>query len=167
MTPHRQARRRREATVSMSHSSDALDREIFDAVTEFFGQLVQRGEKLADRFGVPVSCLKALRRVDEGVTMEDLGQLLHCDRSVVTMIADSLEERGLARREPHAADRRIKNLVLTARGLEVKAALEQEAHGMMPWSRVLDRGQREQVLEILCKMRKAMAQAPRPASREQ
>src|SRR5215472_5520380 len=128
-------------------------------MTEFITQLIQRGERLAERFSVPVSCMKAIRRLDAAVTMKDLGQRLRCDPSFVTMIADALEQRGLARREANVVDRRIKNIVLTERGLEVKAELEREATGNMPWTSALDQGEREQLLGLIRKMNSAMAPA--------
>ncbi len=139
---------------------DRLDQEIFDVMTEFIGHLMQRGEQLSQRFGVPVSCMKALRRLDTPVAMKDLGQRLRCDPSFVTSIADALEQRGLAKREPNPADRRIKNLALTDRGLEIKAAAEQETLGLMPWTHALDRDEREQFLELVRKMCKSLAAAP-------
>jgi DNA-binding MarR family transcriptional regulator len=146
--------------VSWCSGGDKLDQEIFDAMTELIAHLMQRGEQLSRRFDVPVSCIKALRRLDAPVAMKDLGQRLHCDPSFVTMIADALEQRGLAKREPNAADRRVKNLALTDRGLEVKAAMEQEVLGLMPWTHALDRSEREQFLELVRKMCKTMATVP-------
>jgi DNA-binding MarR family transcriptional regulator len=146
--------------MSWCSGGDRLDQDIFDAVTEFIGQLMRRGEQLSQRFDVPVSAVKALRRLDTPVPMKDLGQKLHCDPSFVTMIADTLEQRGLATREPNPADRRVKNLALTDRGLEVKAAMEQETLGLMPWTHALDRSEREQFLELVRKMSKALAAAP-------
>jgi len=146
--------------VSRYPGGDPLDQDIFDAMTEFVALMLQRGERLAEQFDVPVSCVKAMRRVDGAVTMKDLGLQLHCDPSFVTMIADALEQRGLAKREPNTADRRIKNLVLTERGLEVKAALEREARGLMPWARALDHGEREQLLTLIRKMTNAMTVPP-------
>ena len=143
--------------MSWCPGGDKLDHEIFDAMTEFVTQLLQRGERLAERFDVPVSCMKAIRRLDAAVTMKDLGQRLHCDPSFVTMIADALEQRGLARREPNPADRRIKNLVLTERGLEIKGTLEHEAIGEMPWTRALSPDEREQLLGLVRKMNEALA----------
>src|SRR6266702_4748214 len=70
-----------------------------------------------------------------------------------------LMQRGLAKREPSTADRRIKNLVLTDRGLELKAAVEQETLGLMPWTHALDRDEREQFLELVRKMCKSLAAA--------
>jgi DNA-binding MarR family transcriptional regulator len=146
--------------VGWCPGGDKLDQDIFDAMTEFFGHLMQRGEKLSQRFGVPVSCMKALRGLDTPVAMKDLGQRLHCDPSFVTSIADALEQRGLAKREPNPADRRIKNLALTDRGLEMKAAMEQETLGLMPWTHALDREEREQFLELVRKMCTSLAATP-------
>lgn len=146
---------------------DRLDQEIFDAMTELIGHLVHRGEQLSQRFGVPVSCMKALRRLDTPVAMKDLGQRLRCDPSFVTAIADVLEQRGLAKREPNPADRRVKNLALTDRGLEIKAAVEQETLGLMPWTRALDRDEREQLLELVRKMCQSLAAAPAAPATDQ
>ena len=139
---------------------DKLDQEIFDAMTEFVGHLIHHGEKISQRLGVPVSCMKALRRLDTPVAMKDLGQRLRCDPSFVTAIADALEQRGLAKREPNPADRRIKNLALTDRGLEIKAAMEREVLCQMPWTNALDRSEREQFLELMRKMCKTMTGGP-------
>jgi DNA-binding MarR family transcriptional regulator len=144
-------------------NGDKLDQDIFDAMTEFISALMQRGERLAERFDVPVSCMKALRRVKQAVSMKELGQQLHCDPSFITMIADSLEQRGLARREPSTTDRRIKNLVLTPRGLEVKATLEEESRFVMPWAQALDEDERQQFLGLIRKMNEALA-APQGAT---
>lgn len=146
--------------MSWCPGGDKLDQDIFDAMTEFVAQLMQRGERLAERLEVPVSCMKAIRRLDAAVTMKDLGQRLHCDPSFVTMIADALEQRGLARREANPADRRIKNLVLTPRGHEVKATLEHEVLGEMPWTRALSADEREELLRLVRKMNEALASAP-------
>ena len=151
---------REEATVSWCPGGDGLDQEIFDAMTEFVAQLIQRGERLAERFDVPVSCMKAIRRLDAAVTMKDLGQRLHCDPSFVTMIADALEQRGLAKREANPADRRIKNLVLTPRGQEVKATLEHDMLGEMPWTAALSTDERETFLRLIRKMNEALASTP-------
>jgi len=144
--------------VNWFPGGNRLDQDIFDAMTEFISKLMQRGERLAERFEVPVSCMKALRSLDVPVTMKDLGQRLHCDPSFVTMIADALERRGLARREPSAIDRRIKNLVLTPEGVELKATLEQETMCVMPWADALTEEEREQFLGLVRKMNVALAE---------
>jgi len=143
--------------MSWCAGGDKLDQDIFDAMTEFVGQLIRRGERLAENLDLPVPCMKAMMRVGDAVTMKDLGQQLHCDASFVTMIADALEKRGLAMREAHPADRRIKNLVLTEHGTEVKATLEQAIRAQMPWALALSHEEREQLLDLVRKMSAAMA----------
>jgi DNA-binding MarR family transcriptional regulator len=154
----------KEAAMAWCPDGDQLDQEIFDAIAEFVGQMLQRGEKLADEFGVPLFCIKALHRLGDSVTMKELGEQLHCDRSFVTMIADTLEERGLDRREPHPTDRRLKNLVLTPDGLALKKRVEGVLLAQMPWSHALDVTERAQLLGLIRKMTLATAAAPTPPS---
>lgn len=143
--------------MNWSPGGERLDQEIFDAVTEFIALLMRRGEQLAESFDVPVYCIKAMHRIETSVPMRDLGQSMKCDPSFVTMIADALESRGLARREPNPTDRRIKNLVLTDHGLELKATLEQHLLDAVPWVHVLDTDERKQLLELIRKMNSTMA----------
>jgi DNA-binding MarR family transcriptional regulator len=138
------------------------DQEIFDAMAGFLGELLQQGGKLAKDFGIPVFCLKALHQLGSAVTMKDLGEQLHVDRSYVTMIADTLEEHGLARRAPHPADRRIKNLVLTPDGIALKKRLETALVAQMPWSQ-LDLDEKESLLKLIHKMTNARETAVSPA----
>jgi DNA-binding MarR family transcriptional regulator len=55
--------------------------------------------------------------------MRRLACALHCDSSNVTGIVDRLEERGLVERRPDPADRRVKLLLLTDAGGELRALL--------------------------------------------
>jgi MarR family transcriptional regulator, organic hydroperoxide resistance regulator len=136
--------------------SDQLDSEILDAMGELITGLISRGELIAQRFGVPAFCLKALHVLDSSMAMRDLGRHMHCDPSFVTAIADLLEKRGLARREPSTADRRIKNLVLTKAGTALRAKIEREFTASMPW-RALDEGERVCLLSLIRKMTQANA----------
>ena len=55
--------------------------------------------------------------------MGRLACALGCDASNVTGIVDRLEQRGLIERRPSERDRRVKVLVVTDRGAEVRRAL--------------------------------------------
>jgi DNA-binding MarR family transcriptional regulator len=143
--------------MSWCTGGDELDQDIFDAMTDLITLLLRRAERLAGQYGVPMFCVKAIHRLDRSVTLKELGKRMHCDPSFVTMIADALEERGLARREPNPADRRIKNLVLTDQGLELKGTIERALLSDMPWSRALDSGERESLLALLRKMKQTLA----------
>jgi DNA-binding MarR family transcriptional regulator len=144
-----------------------LDQDIADALSEFFTHMLERAETVASEFGVPVFAVKALHQLDKPVTMKELGRRMHVDPSFVTMIADTLENHGLARREPNAADRRLKNLVLTPKGHELKARLEQAMLGRMPWCECLDPDEKSTFLSMTRKMNVILAQGSAPRAREQ
>lgn len=58
---------------------------------------------------------------DTPVPMNELATLLNCDSSNVTGIVDRLEARGLVARRPDERDRRVKRIVLTPLGVELRA----------------------------------------------
>src|SRR5215469_2438187 len=83
------------------------------------------------------------------------------------MIADTLEKYGLARREPNAADRRLKNLVLTPKGQEVKARIEQAMLGRMPWCECLDPDEKSSLLAMTRKMNVVLGERSAPRATDQ
>jgi DNA-binding MarR family transcriptional regulator len=97
--------------------------------------LEQRSRMLgaAQEFGLaPQQAFAILRlKTDEPTTMTELAQALKCDNSNVTGIADRLEAAGLAERRAHPSDRRVKTLVLTDKGAEVRG-LYQDRLGHTP-----------------------------------
>src|SRR5258706_6500496 len=60
---------------------------------------------------------------DRPIPMGQLAETLACDASNVTGLVDRLESRGLVRRRPSDADRRVKVLVLTPMGTRLRAGL--------------------------------------------
>jgi MarR family transcriptional regulator, organic hydroperoxide resistance regulator len=134
---------------------EQLDVEILDGVGELIGRIIGLGENIAQRLCVPSFFIKALHTLERPMAMKDLGKRMHCDPSFVTVVADMLEKRGLARREAHPGDRRVKNLVLTSDGLELKRRIETELAARMPWSRMLTEDERQQLLTLIRKMLKA------------
>ena len=69
----------------------------------------------------------ALKHLDpeSPMPMSALADALRCDNSNVTGIADRLEGAGLVERCPVPNDRRVKGLVLTERGREMRTDVEQ------------------------------------------
>jgi DNA-binding MarR family transcriptional regulator len=59
----------------------------------------------------------------EPMRMGEIADTLGCLRSSVTASVDRLEAAGLVRREPDPDDRRAKRLVLTEKGLAVRATM--------------------------------------------
>ncbi len=72
----------------------------------------------------PAQC-HVLHQIEPGrpLPMGRLADTLACDASNVTGLVDRLESRGLVRRRPAAADRRVKVLELTATGARLRALL--------------------------------------------
>jgi DNA-binding MarR family transcriptional regulator len=56
--------------------------------------------------------------------MRDLAEHFGCDPSYITELVDGLEEGGLAVRQPHPTDRRVRTVVLTERGAEARAQVQ-------------------------------------------
>ena len=136
--------------------SEQLDAEILDAVSDLLGRIIAMGESMAQELRVPTFFIKALHTLERPMAMKDLGKRMHCDPSFVTVVADMLEKKGLARREAHPGDRRVKNLVLTGEGLDLKHRIESEMAARMPWRRTLDEHERQQLLLLIRKMLSAM-----------
>jgi DNA-binding MarR family transcriptional regulator len=85
-----------------------------------------RKDVVSDALGLSWARVRALQRLAaEPQTMRALAELLVADRPYVTLIVDDLEERGLANRIPHPADRRVKLVQLTKVG-RASAARAQE-----------------------------------------
>jgi DNA-binding MarR family transcriptional regulator len=146
--------------MSGQSRSEQLNAEILESVSDLISRVIRHGEKLAVDLGIPAPFIKALHTMDCPMAMKELGKRMHCDPSFVTLVADMLEKRGLARREPHPADRRIKNLVLTDSGLALKTRLETEIAARMPWNRVLNDDERAQLLALIRKMLTAESDVP-------
>ncbi len=156
--------------MSSTERSEQLDTDILNAVAEMIGLIIAHGEQIAQRMSFPSFFVKALHMLDCPMAMKELGRRLRCDPSFVTVIADGLEKRGLARREAHPGDRRIKNIVLTDAGQQMRQQMEREIAAQMPWSTILDLDEREQLLALLRKMTSSASavapggdEAPRPA----
>lgn len=135
---------------------DEQNAEILECVSELIGRVLTHGAQLAQNLGIPAPFIKALHTMDCPMAMKELGKRMHCDPSFVTLVADMLEKRGLARREPHPADRRVKNIVLTDDGRSLKHRLETEVAARMPW-RTLSEDERSQFLALIRKMLSADA----------
>jgi len=129
-----------------------IDLDLLDALAGLISRLLAEGEALAKDFGVPAFFIKALHLIDAPLAMKELGQRMHCDPSFVTSIADMLEKRGLAVRENDPADRRVKRLVLTSAGLEMKHQMEQAMLERSPWRQSLTGEERATLISLIHKM---------------
>jgi DNA-binding MarR family transcriptional regulator len=133
-------------------TTDRVDAEILEAMAELVAAMLTRAENIAQQYGVPIFFLKALHRLDCPMAMKELGLRMGCDPSFVTNVADQLEKRGLATRESDPADRRVKRIVLTPAGMELKDRIENEILSGMPWRHALDNDERTCLLGLIRKL---------------
>lgn len=131
---------------------DELNQQIVNTFGELFRDAHDLGQGIAADFGLTVTETKALIMLEAPVTMKDLGLRMGCDPSFVTSVADALEKRGLARREPSQRDRRSKNLVLTPEGVMLRERLYAELAVRAPWCTTLDTSERRCLLGLMRKM---------------
>ncbi|WDZ84584.1 MarR family winged helix-turn-helix transcriptional regulator [Micromonospora cathayae] len=77
--------------------------------------------------GLTPAVARALHELDPDRPMpaRHLADQLRCDRSNVTALVDKLERAGLVERRVDPADRRLKTLVVTEAGREVRARVHQ------------------------------------------
>ena len=140
-----------------SLTDDELNQQISEVFTEIIKYAHDLGQQIATEFGLTGSDAMALFKLEAPMTMKELGLRMGCDPSFVTTVADALEKRGLARREPSQRDRRSKNLVLTDEGAALRLRLWAELSSRAPWCTTLDTGERRCLLGLMRKMLRSRA----------
>jgi DNA-binding MarR family transcriptional regulator len=91
--------------------------------------------------------------------MGELAKFLACDSSNVTAITDRLEERGLVRRTAADHDRRVKLLVLTDEGEQVRRAITERLAEPPPPIAALSVSDQKALLEILTRAAEAQTES--------
>jgi DNA-binding MarR family transcriptional regulator len=89
-----------------------------------------RWAEVSAELGITQPGLRALLAIDphEPQSMRELATAMNCDPSYITAMIDDLERAGLAVRQPSPADRRVKTVVLTPRGI---TALQTARDGLL------------------------------------
>lgn len=108
--------------ASSSKTKEARARRVWQLMFDFLISSAPRRTEILGRFGLTPNDSRALNslRQDEGRTMRSLADEWRCDASNATWIVDRLEGAGLAVRRDEPNDRRVKRVVLTAKGARVK-----------------------------------------------
>ena len=105
--------------------------EAWALIAQLFTSQRTRFLAIASEFDLAPAQLGALKALDpeDPLPMRELAQALACDNSNVTGIVDRLEARGLVERRASTDDRRVKMLVVTEAGKDlrrrVKARMEE------------------------------------------
>jgi DNA-binding MarR family transcriptional regulator len=101
--------------------------EAWGLMSRMFWEMRPRMLRIAAEFGLTPPQLFALRSLDpeQPVPMRALAQALHCDSSNVTGLVDGLTAQGLVERREAEHDRRVRMLVVTERGADVRASVDE------------------------------------------
>ena len=99
-------------------SKEELAGEAWRPLARFFFDTARHRQQFLGQQGLTPNDLRAMTVLapSSGLTMRQLADEWACDASNATFIVDRLEERGLAERRSVPTDRRVKLVVLTARG---------------------------------------------------
>jgi DNA-binding MarR family transcriptional regulator len=109
---------------------------------------------LASEFQLSPPQLLALSALDpdDPRPMSGLAGTLRCDASNVTGIVDRLEKRGLVERRPAVHDRRVRHLVLTDRGRELRDEAAQRLDAAPPGFGALGADEQRRLRDLLLKV---------------
>ena len=116
-------------------------RRIWQLMFDFLMRTAPDRARSLGRRGLTPNDSRALASLHprDGRTMRSLADEWECDASNATWIVDRLEKFGLAERRTVPHDRRVKLVVLTARGMKTKAELMGEF--LTPPAELLDMNQ--------------------------
>lgn len=107
--------------------------------------------RVAAEFGLTPPQLFALRTLDPDnpVPMGELAGQLRCDSSNVTGLVDGLAAQGLVERRESEHDRRVRLLVVTERGAEVRERLRAAIQTVPPQLAALSAADQRTLRDIL------------------
>jgi MarR family transcriptional regulator, organic hydroperoxide resistance regulator len=91
-------------------------------------------------------------QVDQPLSMRELANRLRCDPSNITGLIDRLETRGLVERRAHPADRRVKYLLLTATGFQLRQRLSARLYAAPSWVADLQDEEQRILSQLLLRM---------------
>jgi MarR family transcriptional regulator, organic hydroperoxide resistance regulator len=136
----------------VSAVTNAQAREIWELLLELSRtHLRERLAVTISAFDLSVPQAHALQMLEPGrpLPMRDLAARLRCDASNVTGIVDRLEARGLVERQPAPDDRRVKALVVTDKGIALRASLVERLHRVPPAFTGLSHAEQRTFLDLL------------------
>jgi DNA-binding MarR family transcriptional regulator len=130
-------------------AAEPTDAELVDLLQVAVARVRAHFGGVTAQVGVTPTQAKALRYLDEPITLSDLTARLGADMSNTSTVVDRLEAQGLLRRETHGLDRRSRLLTLTAEGIRVRRTLQEAAFDHVPALAALAAEQRRQLFTLL------------------
>jgi DNA-binding MarR family transcriptional regulator len=125
--------------------------EAWSLIGRLFWEMRPRMIQIAHEFGLTPPQIAALRALDPDnpVPMRELAAMLHCDSSNVTGLVDGLAAQGLVERREAEHDRRVRMLVVTQRGVEVRDRLHDVIRQVPPALARLSAADQQRLRDIL------------------
>jgi DNA-binding MarR family transcriptional regulator len=110
--------------------------------------------------GVTPAVVKTLLNLDPETPtpMREIAEFFRCDPSYVTTLVDGLEDVGMAERQAHPGDRRVKVVALTDRGVEARAQVRKTLDQPPAWFSALSPAELAQLQALLTKLLAAQAE---------
>ena len=123
-------------------------------------------DTVASAFELTPQQLFALKNlsVQRSMTMSELASTLGCDASNVTSIVDRLESRGLVERHSAEHDRRVKALVITSAGLDVRERIHERMQQPPPAIDNLASADQEALCTLLARALATMGSPSAPSA---
>ncbi|GAA3527076.1 hypothetical protein GCM10022222_07590 [Amycolatopsis ultiminotia] len=134
-------------------ASNKLAAELLDQVMSLSGRvagIMRDGLEALDLTETLANLIWLVDPAVDPVPLRKLAVQLRCDPSNVTLLSTQLEEKGLAERRPHPRDGRVRTLVLTEKGADVRNRLLTLVTARSPLS-VLDDAEQRQLHRFLAK----------------
>ena len=101
-----------------------LDHEIIDLLFGFMENFKNRFHEVTQANDLSLPQGHLLLTLDEPIPMRDVAAGMGYDASHITALVDQLEQRNLVERRADPLDRRVKRIVITEGGLELRARME-------------------------------------------
>ena len=130
-------------------AEDAHGDEIVWRLLKLNRRMHQEFERVAAEFDLSAAEAGALRRLDKPFSMRAFADAIGCDASYVTILSDRLDALGLLERIPDEHDRRVRQLVLTDKGEQMRLALTERVLATSPALTNLTEQDRREFVEFL------------------
>ncbi len=142
-------------------SKSALAAQVWRVMFDVIVRSAPERNRLLGAHGLTPNDSRALFSLDarDGNTMRSLAEAWQCDPSNATWVVDRLEKLGLAERRSVPHDRRVKLVVLTAKGQKTRTELLKEFHRPPAEVVALDRADLEDLHRIMLKLAPASESA--------
>jgi DNA-binding MarR family transcriptional regulator len=139
------------SSSSSNKSKSTLAQQVWKIMFNYLMKTAPERNQLLGERGLTPNDSRALFSLDphEGRTMRSLAEAWTCDASNATWIVDRLEKMGFAERKSVPQDRRVKLVILTKKGVDMKSELLEALHTPPDELLELDRKTLESLLQAL------------------